>query len=168
MGAQITQYLPLEAPNRVKSIVAICPVPACGNPIPDDVMQTLEAVSKGDIVNAKAIVQFMTQNRYHDWFHERKALHWISCSSPQARAAYLKMFCETDFSNLVRGIDIPMLVICGDFDAAAHSAQRLQQTIMQDFKKSKLVCLPSGHYPMEETPILLAATMEKFWAQRKG
>lgn len=163
MSAQIVQYIPIEAPQRVKSISAICPVPACGNPVPNDVMQHLEVVSKGDMINGKAIVHFMTQNRYHDWFVERKALNWFSCSSPQARAAYLHMFCETDVSNLVQGLDIPMLVVCGDYDAPAHSAQRLQQTICQDFKKSQLVSLPSGHYPMEETPVILAATLERFW-----
>jgi esterase len=126
-------------------------------------MQHLEAVTKGDMTNGKAIVHFMTQNRYHDWFAERKVLHWFSCSSPQARLAYLHMFCETDVSAVVSGIDIPMLVICGDYDAPAHSAQRLQQTILQDFKNAKLACLPCGHYPMEEAPILLAATLERFW-----
>jgi pimeloyl-ACP methyl ester carboxylesterase len=166
MGGQIVQYLPIYAPNRVKSIVAICPVPACGVPIPDDAMQHLEKVAKGDMLNAKAILQYMTQNRYHDWFYERKALNWFACSSPQARVAYLKMFCETDFSNLITGIDIPMLVVCGDFDAEAYGAQRSQETICKYFKKSQLVCLPSGHYPMEETPILLASVMEKFWNQR--
>jgi pimeloyl-ACP methyl ester carboxylesterase len=163
MGGQIVQYLPVTSPNRIKSIVAVCPVPACGNPVPDDVMHHLEAITKGDITNAKLLVQYMTQNRYHDWFYERKALNWFSCSSPQARAAYLKMFCETDVSNLVSGIEIPMLLICGDFDAAAHSSQRMQQTVMHYFKNAQLVNLPSGHYPMEETPVLLATTMENFW-----
>ena len=65
--------------------------------------------------------------------------------------------------NLVFGIDIPMLAVCGDYDAPTHSAERMQQTIMQYFKKSPLGCLPSGHYPMEETPVILAATLEKFW-----
>jgi pimeloyl-ACP methyl ester carboxylesterase len=73
------------------------------------------------------------------------------------------MFCETDVSDQIRGLDIPMLVVCGDYDAPAHNAQRLQQTICQDFKKAQLVCLPSGHYPMEETPVILAATLERFW-----
>lgn len=163
MGGQIAQYLPLEAPSRIKSMVAICPVPSCGSQMPDDAVQHLENVTKGDIVHAKAIVQYMTQNRYHDWFYERKALQWFSCSSPAARKAYLHTFCETNFSSLVRGIEIPTLVICGDYDAPAHSADRMQQTIMQDFRKSKLVCLPCGHYPMEEVPVLLASTLEKFW-----
>ena len=163
MSGQIVQYIPIEAPGRIKSITAICPVPACGNPVPDDVMEHLEAVTKGDMINGKAIVHFMTQNRYHDWFAESKTLNWFSCSSPQARAAYLHMFCETDVSDQIRGLDIPMLVVCGDYDAPAHNAQRLQQTICQDFKKAHLVCLPSGHYPMEETPVILAATLERFW-----
>lgn len=163
MGAFVAQYLPLEAPSRIKSISAICPVPACGSQIPDDAKEHLEGITKGDIINAKAIAQYMTQNRYHDWFYERKALNWFSCSSPAARQAYLHMFCETNVSSIVRGLEIPTLVICGDYDAPAHSADRMQQTIMQDFRNSHLICLPCGHYPMEEVPILLAATLEKFW-----
>lgn len=163
MSGQIVQYIPTEAPGRIKSITAITPVPACGNPLPEDVMLHLEAVTKGDMINGKAIVHLMTQNRYHDWFAERKALQWFSCSNPQARTAYLHMFCETDVSNFVKGIDIPMLVICGDYDSPAHNVDRLQNTILQDFKNSQLVCLPSGHYPMEETPVILAATLERFW-----
>lgn len=163
MSGQIAQYLPLEAPDRIKTIIAMCTVPACGNPVPEDVKLHLEAIIKGDMVNAKAIVQFMTQNRYHDWFYERKALQWFSCSSPAARKAYLQTFCETDVSNLVSGIDIPTLVICGDYDAPAHSADHMQQTVMLDFRKAQLICLPCGHYPMEEVPVLLAATLERFW-----
>ncbi len=163
MGGQIVQYIPIEAPGRVKSIAAICPVPACGTPIPDDVLEHLTTVAKGDMAHGKAIVDFMTQNRYHNWFSERKTLHWFSCSTPQARIAYLRMFCETDISALVKGIDIPTLVVCGDYDAAAYSFQRIEQTILKDFKNTQTVCLPSGHYPMEECPIILAATLDRFW-----
>lgn len=163
MSAQIVQYISTIALERIKSITAICPVPACGNPVPDDVMNYLEAVTTGDIINAKEIIRFMTKNRYHDWFVERKALQWFSCSSPQARAAYLHMFCETDISDLVKGCKIPMLVICGDYDSPAHNAERLQATILKDFKNTQFVCLPSGHYPMEETPVILATTLEYFW-----
>lgn len=163
MSGLIAQYMSIEIPERIKSISGICPVPACGTPVSDDVIDHLESVAKGDIISAKAIVHFMTQSRYHDWFAERKALQWLNCSTPEARIAYLHMFCETDISDLVKGCDIPTLVICGDYDSAAHNAERMQQTILKDFKKAQLVCLPSGHYPMEETPVILAATLERFW-----
>jgi len=157
------QYIPTEATQRIKSIAAICPVPACGSPVPDDVMEQLENIAKGDIINGKAILHMMTQNRYHDWFVERKVLQWFNCSSPEARVAYLHTFCETDVSNLVNGCDIPTLVICGDYDSPFYGTERMQETILKDFKNAQLVCLPSGHYPMEETPIILAATLERFW-----
>lgn len=163
MSGQIVQYIPTEAPNRVKSIVTICPVPACGSPVPEDVLEQLENIAKGDIVNGKAILHMMTQNRYHDWFAERKALQWFNCSGPEARVAYLHTFCETDVSDLVKGCEIPTLVICGDYDSPFYGAERMQETILKDFKNIQLICLPSGHYPMEETPVILAATLERFW-----
>lgn len=163
MSGQIAQYIPLIAPNRVKSIAAICTVPACGYQMPSDVLKHLEQTSQNDIINAKEIVHFMTSNKYDDWFAERKALQWFTCSSAQARTAYLHTFAQTDISNLVKGLEIPTLVIAGEYDAAAHSIERFNQTIMQDFKNSSLVCLPSGHYPMEETPVILASTLNRFW-----
>ena len=42
MGALVAQCLPLEAPSRIKSISAICPIPACGSQIPDDAKEHLE------------------------------------------------------------------------------------------------------------------------------
>lgn len=163
MSGQMAQYIPLVAPNRVKSITAICTVPACGYQMPADVLEHLEKTSKNDIISAKEIVHFMTQNKYDDWFAERKAFQWFTCSTPQARAAYLHTFAQTDVSNLVKGLEIPILVIAGEYDAAAHSIERMNQTVMQDFKNASLVCLPSGHYPMEETPVALASAISRFW-----
>lgn len=163
MSGQIAQYIPTEAPERAKSIVAICPVPACGSPAPLDIKEYLMNVTKGDIDQGKQIVHFMTQNRYHDFFAERKTLNWFNCSSPHARAAYLNMFCETDVQALVKGQNIPILVICGEFDAPAHNKKRMEETILKDFKNATLVIVPSGHYPMDECPVILAAEMDKFW-----
>lgn len=163
MSGMIVQYVDTIIPERLKSIICITPVPASGSPVPEDVNAFLIDAANSNDTSAKEIVQMMTGNRYSDTFLSYKVARWRQTSYPEARIAYLEMFSQTDFSDKVKGTQTPYLVIVGANDAEGHSKEVMQQTFGKWMKNYSIeIFSGSGHYPMQEEPVLLADTIETF------
>jgi len=163
MSGMIAQRIALDAQPRVKGVVAITPVPACGSPIPEDVMTFLEGAAHSNNQSACQIIGFMTGNKLPDRFCEYKVQQWRATSIPEARVAYLRMFAETNFADQVKGIETPFLVIIGGHDAEGHSESVMKETFLKWYPKAKLAIIQnSGHYPMQETPLYLLGLIENF------
>lgn len=163
MTGMVAQLIALKAQDRIKSVTAITPVPACGSPAPDDVMGFLEDAASANDESAGQIVGFMTGGRHAQSFIDYKVSRWRETSLPQARVAYLHMFAQTDFSDKIKGLKTPFLILVGAHDAEGHSAPVMQQTFCQYYPNVELVTIQNaGHYPMQETPVFLAGTFETF------
>jgi pimeloyl-ACP methyl ester carboxylesterase len=163
MCGMIAQYVAALIPQQIKSVVAITPVPASGSPAPEDVMGFLEDAANTNDESARQIVHFMTGNRHNATFVNFKVKKWRETSEPQARIAYLHMFAETNFENKVKGLKTPFLVIIGAHDAAAHQENVMKETFVRWYPHTELVTFcDAGHYPMQESPVTLASTVEKF------
>ncbi len=163
MSAMIAQRVLLDAADRVKSFVAITPVPACGSPAPEEVIAFLEDAARSNDNSAMQIVGFMTSNKLPTTFYEYKVKRWRDTSLADARAAYLHMFSQTDFSHQVQGLKIPVLVIVGGQDAEGYSEPVMQSTFMKWYQNSELAIIQNaGHYPMQETPLYLLSLIEGF------
>lgn len=163
MTGMVAQLIAVMAPDRVKSVTAITPVPACGSPAPEEVMGFLEDAAATNDESAQQIVGFMTGGRHTKPFIDHKVSRWRETSVSQARVAYLHMFTQTDFSDKAKGLQTPFLVLVGAHDAEGHSAAVMEQTFCQYYPNVDLVTIQNaGHYPMQETPVFLAGTMETF------
>lgn len=163
MTGMVAQLIALMAPDRIKSVTAITPVPACGSPVPEEVMGFLENAAESNDESARQIVGFMTGGRHDKPFIEYKVSRWRETSVPQARIAYLHMFAQTDFSNKVKGLKTPFLVLVGAHDAEGHSVTVMKETFCQYYPNVELVTIQNaGHYPMQETPVFLAGILERF------
>ncbi len=161
MSALIAQYLSLN--ERIKRIVAITPVPACGAPVPEAVLAFLEDAALRNQVSARQIIQFMTGYRQPSTFVEQKVQQWYETSNPQARAAYLRMFSQTNFSDHIKGVKTPFLVLVGAHDAEAYGEPVMQQTFLNWYPNAELKILKGcGHYPMQETPKVLAQMVQEY------
>lgn len=90
--------------------------------------------------------------------------NWKNCSTPEARVAYLHMYAETDFSDSVKGLKTPILVITGEHDSEAFGPL-ICSTFLNWYPNAKLQSCPSGHFPMQETPAYLASQLEKFLSE---
>ena len=162
MSGMIAQKIIVDAPSRVKSVVAITPVPACGSHPPVEVMTFLEAAACGNEAYAIESCHISTSRRYTECVARKMALDWWGCSVAEARLGYLHMFAETDFSESVKGLKTPMLVIfCNrDFEGVE---EMLKQTFLKWYPNAQMeYCEGSGHFPMQETPIFLASAIERF------
>lgn len=163
MSGMIAQYVAFKAPSRVKSIVAITPVPACGAPAPAEMMAFMTDAASTSEASAKQVANFMSGQRLCEKFVAAKAAKWWACSTPQARVAYLNMFSNTDFHKDVEGLKTPILVIAGEHDSPAFKADAHKVTTATWFKNCEIVeCKNAAHYPMQETPIFLATQIENF------
>lgn len=163
MSGMIAQRIMANAESRVQSIVAIAPSPASGFPKPPEVMAFLEDAARANDASAAEIAKFLTSNRYTSRFIEFKVRNWRETSLPEARVAYLHMFSDTDFSTEVRGIQTPILVVTGEFDAEVGREQPMRKAFRASYPNVEFVELGgSGHYPMQEVPVLLTTVMENF------
>jgi pimeloyl-ACP methyl ester carboxylesterase len=163
MSGMIAQYITLKAKDRIKSMVTITPVPANGMPGTDDDGFNFMKAATTDKEVAKQAASFMSGNRLSQKWVEFKVKNWFEKSTAEARAGYLHMFVKTDFSKEVQGLDLPILVIAGKYDAESLNENVQRETFLKWYPNATLeVFENSAHYPMQETPVYLATKIEEF------
>lgn len=167
MSGMIVQKIAVDNPARVKSVVAITPVPACGSAGPQEMFDFFESAALSNDDAAMQCINTLTSNCYTKKFAKKMVTDWRQRSTSEARLGYLNMFFYTDFSELVKGLQIPILVLIGEHDFEGSEAF-MRNTFMNWYPNAQLEwCKASGHYPMIETPIALVATIEKFLSTNK-
>lgn len=162
MSGMIVQKIAVDNPSRVKSVIAITPVPACGSPGPKEMMDFFESAALNNDEAAMQCVNTLTSNRYTKAFAKKMVLDNRQWSTSEARLGYMKMFFYTDFSEKVKGLSTPILVLIGEHDFEGSEAF-MRNTFLEWYPNARLECCKaSGHYPMIETPVALVATIENF------
>jgi pimeloyl-ACP methyl ester carboxylesterase len=164
MGGKFAHRLLLRAPDRVRALVGVNPVPAAATPM-DEQGRALFHGAAASPENRAAIINFSTGGRLTRTFIDGVVRHSLENSAADAFAAYLIAWAETDFSAQVRADDkTPVKIIVGETDAAI-TADVARQTWLTYFPNADLeVMANAGHYPMFETPVALATSIERFLA----
>jgi pimeloyl-ACP methyl ester carboxylesterase len=162
MGGKVAHLALLQAPDRVRKIVAVNPVPAAGVPMDEQTWALFDGAA-GDPANRAAIVDFTTGSRLTKSFVHDVVRHSLEDSTTEAFGAYLPSWARADFSGqLGPGAGVPVKVIVGETDPAL-SAALMKQTWLTYFPEAELEVLAgAGHYPMFETPVALATSIEQF------
>ena len=162
MSGMIVQKIAVDNPSRVKSIIAITPVPACGTPGPKEMMDFFESAAINNDEAAMQCVNTLTSNRYTKTFAKKMITDIRQHSTSEARLGYMNMFFYTDFSESVKGLHTPILVLFGEYDFERSEAF-MRNTFLKWYPNAHLECCKaSGHYPMIETPVTLVTAIEKF------
>jgi pimeloyl-ACP methyl ester carboxylesterase len=161
MSGQAVQHVLLQAPGRVRRLVALNPVPATGVPFDPDGWALFSGAA-GSRENRAAIVNLTTGGRLASGFIDHVVTHSLEHSTTEAFGAYLESWAKTDFSGRVTGHPAAVKVIVGEHDPAL-SAQVMEQTWLAFYPNAELEVLSNaGHYPMFETPVALATSIEEF------
>ena len=161
MGGMAVQRVLADAPARVRKLVAITPVPASGVPFEGDVLKLFEGAATS-LDNRRAIVDFAVGGRLSKTWVDRMARYSQDTSSTEAFAAYFKAWSKTNFVDAIKGNKTPIKVIIGQHDPSI-TAEVMNATYMAWYPSAELEVIPNaGHYPMDETPIALATSMEAF------
>lgn len=164
MGGSAIQHVLADAPGRVASLVAITPVPACGVPF-DDAGWDLFSRAADDPAARRAIVDMSTGHRLGARWIDGIVRRSLQTSDPVAFADYLRAWARTDFSPRVQGLPHPVQVIVGGNDPSL-TADVMRATYLRTYPAARLEVIDgAGHYPMDETPVMLAALVERFLGQ---
>jgi 2-polyprenyl-6-methoxyphenol hydroxylase-like FAD-dependent oxidoreductase/pimeloyl-ACP methyl ester carboxylesterase len=164
MGGMPIQQVYLKAPDRVRKLVGLSPVPANGMPIPDsDFPLFADAAFSKD--NRKIIIDLTTGNRLSPTWVEAWAEESMRTVGAVAFRSYLDSFRTTDFAARITGSEVPALALVGENDPAV-TADAMRESWMKHYPQGELdVIGNSGHYPMVETPVALATAVERFLAK---
>jgi len=161
MSGQAIQHVLLQAPGRVRRLIALNPVPATGVPMDEDSWALFSGAARSRD-NRFAIINFTTGGRLPPAFVDHIVQHSLDNSGVDAFAAYLESWAKTDFAEQVNGNPAAVKVIVGEHDPAL-SASLMEQTWLRFYPSAELeVVRGAGHYPMFETPAALAASIEEF------
>ena len=162
MGGKIAHQMLLQAPDRVRKLVGLNPVPASAVPM-DEQGWALFSGAAGNAGHRAAIIDFTTGNKLTKTFINQVVRHSLENSTEAAFAAYLLAWARTDFSDQVKtDTSTPVKVIVGVNDPAL-SADVMEQTWLAFFPSGEMTILPdAGHYPMFESPVSLATSIEEF------
>ncbi|MEU3895218.1 alpha/beta hydrolase [Streptomyces sp. NPDC045251] len=83
-------------------------------------------------------------------------------STREAFGSYVKDWVTADLTQQIIGRPVPVKVIVGEHDLAL-TAEAMHATWLTHYPNAELEEIAnSGHYPMYETPVALAATLETF------
>jgi pimeloyl-ACP methyl ester carboxylesterase len=162
MGGKIAHQVLLQAPQRVRKIVGISPVPATAVPF-DEQGWALFSGAADNPGNRAAIIDITTGSKLTKTFINRVVQHSLDNSAVAAFAAYLPAWAQSDFSDRAKtDASTPVKVIVGVNDPAM-SAEVMEQTWFVFFPGAELTILPdAGHYAMFEAPVSLATSIEEF------
>jgi pimeloyl-ACP methyl ester carboxylesterase len=160
MGAMAAEKVAVMAPERVRALVQITPVPSGGLPF-DAEKRALFERAASRVADRRTIIDRSTGGRLPAAWIEWKAAYSAARSSPPAFGAYFRAWADTDFSGEIAGIH-PVKVLIGEHDAAFDAAL-IARTYLRRYPLATVdVLRNAGHYPMNETPLALVAAMEAF------
>jgi pimeloyl-ACP methyl ester carboxylesterase len=161
MGGMAVQNVLRKAPERVRGLVAVTPVPASGVPLEGETLALFEGAA-ADLGKREAILDFSTGNRLSPTWIRRMAKQSWDSADPAAFAAYLTAWTRTDISAAVKGLPTKVLAIVGENDASL-TPDVMKATYLASYPNAALEVLANcGHYPMDEVPVILTTVMERF------
>jgi pimeloyl-ACP methyl ester carboxylesterase len=161
MGGSVMQRVYADAPDRVRALVGVSPVPASGVPFDDQSRQLFSGAADSP-GNRRAIIDFTTGNRLTGTWLDAMVRHSLEHSDRDAFAAYLDAWAGTDFHDEVEGAEVPVQVIAGRHDPALGE-ETMKATFGAWYPNLELEVFPdAGHYAMDESPVALATGVETF------
>ncbi|MCT2591514.1 alpha/beta hydrolase [Streptomyces sp. N2-109] len=161
MGGKAAQQVLAQAPQRVRKLVGIAPVPA-GPYLLDADGKALFYGAAQDRDKRLAIVDLVTGQRASRTWIDLMVDRSLRLSTREAFGGYVKDWVTADLTERIAGIRVPVKVIVGEHDLAL-TADAMRDTWLSHYPNAELEEIAnSGHYPMHETPVALATTLETF------
>ncbi|MCA9637444.1 MAG: alpha/beta hydrolase [Myxococcales bacterium] len=159
MGGQIAQLLAATAPERVSGLVLLCPVPACGIPLPPEAQGLFRGASTRD---PQATILGMACKELNEESTER-LLGLGASVSPECIAESFDAWMTGGFADRLGAIQAPTL--CVATDDPFLPPEFLTAAVVDPIARARLAVLRGpGHYVQVERPAETAAIIEGFLA----
>jgi len=161
MSGVAIQHVLYQVPHRVRRLVGVSPVPATGLPIGESEWALFNSAAHSP-ASREMIVNYATGSRLTPAFVDLIVRHSLDYATEQAFGTYLPSWARADILARVKGNEVPVKVITGEYDPT-QPAEFMEQAWLQVYPNSELEVLRgTGHYPMFETPVALAVSIEEF------
>lgn len=161
MTGMLAPALARRLGDRVAGVVAIAPVPVSGFRADAAALAGMTALIDDDDA-LRAAIDLRTAGRYGGGWIEAKLAMTRAATTRAAMAGYLRMFTGTDVSAEVAGLATPVTVILGAHDLPCYREEAIRPLFAPWYPRLEIaVSREAGHYPMLETPVLLAALIER-------
>ncbi|MDJ1136416.1 alpha/beta fold hydrolase [Streptomyces iconiensis] len=161
MGGAIIQRVLVAAPERVRRMVGLAPVPASGVPLRDDRWELFAGAGERP-ENRREIIDDTTGGRCPAAWLVRMVRASTQRCDPAAVRAWLDSWALEDFRDQVRGFQVPVRVVVGSEDPSL-TAEVMRATWLQWYEAAELVEMNgAGHYLMDETPLGAVRAAEDF------
>lgn len=158
MGGQLALALAAKAPERVKSVCALCPVPPAGLPLPADAAG-LFRTSANDRAKQQTILSLACKT-LADAERERLLDAAGAVSAPCIEQAF-DAWTGGGIADRMSAVRAPLLVVATD-DPFLPPAF-LREAVVAKVSGARMTYLPGpGHYPQNERPIETAAIIDAF------
>ncbi|MGY3677694.1 alpha/beta fold hydrolase [Streptomyces sp. TE33382] len=161
MGGKAVQQVLAQAPRRVRKLVGLAPVPAGPYPLDAD-GEALFYGAAHDRDRRLAIVDLVTGRRASRVWGDLMVDRSLELSTREAFGGYVQDWVTADLTHRIVGSPVPVKVFVGEHDLAL-TADVMRGTWLSHYPNAELEEIAnSGHYPMHETPVVLATAIEAF------
>ena len=167
MTGMVVERLAIDAPERIKSVVAIGPVSAAGIKMTDDERQFF-ADSITDDGKCRELADRITGHRLSPQWQDVKLKLARETRTPEAAHGYLDMWTLHDFSDEAGQGEVPFFILGCRHDQPKFLEDAMTRTFLKWHTDAKLVMMDCGHCPMQEMPIYLQTLMEGFMNKHAG
>jgi pimeloyl-ACP methyl ester carboxylesterase len=151
--------------ERIERAVVLTPPPPTGFGADASALEGARRLARGDDATRAAILGQRFGDRLSPGWGSYKAARWRATASPEAASAYVAMFARDGLPDPGARVTPPVLAITGEQDAEPMRAAAVTRALSPLCDRLLVVPLAdSGHYPMQETPPLLVAHIERFLA----
>lgn len=166
MTGMATQRIAVDAPSRIKSAIAVCPMSAAGSPADEEALRFFSSTTENDDA-FRRLIKFVTGGLSDQWANAKLRQNRETVE-PGCRPGYLTMFSKTNFVEEVRGLETPYLVVVAENDPGLDEAAMKKTFLAWHPNAELLVIRNCGHYPMQECPPYFATVIENFLRRQIG